>query len=353
MNRKENSQDIFNRLTEELKNGKIYPVYFICGEEQFYTDAAQEIVLKLMPDHEKDFNLDVFYGQDVSTSQIISAAKSFPMMGERRMVVVREFSNLFSRENDSEESSSYEELIPYIEKPSPNTVLVFIDVKKPAGNTKFGRALSQLGHVSLLEFQPIPDFQVTKWIKDRARTYHNRSISDDAAEYLYQLTGSNLSKLSTELEKVCTFNKTLEAITRDDVKSVTNISRQFTGFELKDAVVKRDLKKSLFIAEQLLQNGQSDYGEVLRNIGLLFSTFTAIWQFKQLQAKGITPKQIQQEMGMSPYRLKYVMEEAAAFSLAEMPMIFESFLDADKSLKGFSKLDTNAIFIMLIRKIIA
>jgi DNA polymerase-3 subunit delta len=350
---RQDTQQNYQQLMEMIKANKLKPVCFIGGDEQFFIDRIQEAILANIPPEIKDFNLDILYGQDVDISKILGVAKSYPMMAERRVVLIREFFNSIKTNEESRENLGLlDPLIAYIENPLESTCLILIDSKKPAKTTRFYKAIENSKKAALFEFDQIDGSQVPDWIMKWGKSHHNTKILPDAAEVLYQITGTSLHTLSTELEKICTFKKTDEPVTVEDVKSVVGFSRQFTVLELKEAVVSRNLHMAIQIAEQMLQGNSSDKGEVIRNVAFLYSVFAKIWQYQRLAQKGLSPDQMASQLGGS-FRMKMIAKEARSFRPAELPAIFETLLDTDKSIKGFSKMDDKAAFIMMLRRIIA
>lgn len=345
------SQKIYQQLMERIQAGKLKPVTFLCGPEQFFTDRIQEAVLEKVPPEARDFNLDLVYGQDADISRILDMARSYPMMSDKRYVIVREFYNSIRDQTGKENSSLLEQMIPYFEKPSDHTVLIIHDTKKPPKNSRFYKAMDASDKVGFYEFDLIDGPEVTSWILDWTRIQHKRKMQPEAAEVLYQITGGSLHQLSTELEKICTFNKTDEPVSVKDVKSVTGFSRQYTVIELKDAVVSRNLQQAVHIAEQILRASSSDTGEIIRTVAFMYTVFANIWQYQRMEKKGLTPQQMAGQLG-GPFRVKMISRDARNFRPAELPAVFEALLDTDKAIKGYSKLDVEAIFIMMLRRII-
>ena len=75
----------------ELKKGVYQPVYYLMGEEGYYTDKITDYIIEhSLTEVERDFNLTVYYGLESDIDTIITAAKRFPMMAERQVIVVRE-----------------------------------------------------------------------------------------------------------------------------------------------------------------------------------------------------------------------------------------------------------------------
>jgi DNA polymerase-3 subunit delta len=73
----------------ELKNYK--PIYFLMGEEPYFIDVVTDhIESNVLDEASKAFGQTIVYGRDVSMEQVISLAKSFPMMGDKQVVIVKE-----------------------------------------------------------------------------------------------------------------------------------------------------------------------------------------------------------------------------------------------------------------------
>ena len=91
----DNKNVTFDGIMRDLRAGKYAPVYYLMGEEPYYIDKLTDFITEnaLKPE-DKDFNLTVMYGSDVTGSQVADAARRYPIMAERQVVVVKEVQNL-------------------------------------------------------------------------------------------------------------------------------------------------------------------------------------------------------------------------------------------------------------------
>lgn len=106
----------YDEIVRSVRAGNFAPVYYLMGEEAYYIDKVSEFIVDTaLKEEEKDFNLTVCYGTDVTADEVINAAKRFPMMAERQVVLVREAQSLPGKER----------LSFYLEHPQPSTVLIF------------------------------------------------------------------------------------------------------------------------------------------------------------------------------------------------------------------------------------
>jgi len=354
MARKQNSNQIYQQVVGELNSGNLKPIYYLYGEEDFYLDQLLELFSKVIPAEQKDFNFDLLYGQDVSPAQALSIARSFPMMAERRVLILRNFLQLKKGGGDDGAPRGHiNDFIQYIENPNPSTLLVCFDEKKPAGNTNIGKAFKKSKDVGFHEFERMPDYLIPDWVIDWVRSHHTKNIEPAAAQLLAQFVGNNLQLLSTEIDKVCTFVDTADTVSEADVKKIIGSYREFTAIELKDAIISRNLEQALYISEQMLQHTKSDTGELIRTVGFFNSVFVNVWQILRLSEKGFAKNQVQSELGINNnWYFNKLWDDASNFRYAEMPRIFEALLDADRSVKGFSTLDSTSILFFLVKRII-
>src|SRR5947207_1675818 len=105
-------------LEQSLKKSQIEPFYYLYGAETFLRDQATHAIAEaalqgtlLREFNDSSFNL---LGDDVRDA--IAAAEQLPMMSERRVVRLRNFSRL--READEES------LLAYLERPVETTVMI-------------------------------------------------------------------------------------------------------------------------------------------------------------------------------------------------------------------------------------
>ena len=348
--RKPTSADHFQTVLSQLQTGSLKPVYYLYGEEEFYLDQLLEKFSDLLPAHEKDFNFDLLYGQDITPAKVLAIARSFPMMAERRVLIIR---NFLQTAKGAGGEGDMNDFISYFENPNPACLLVLFDTSKPAGNTKIGKALSKNANVGFHNFEPLPDYMIPEWVMSWVKSHHQKQIEGPAAQLLAQFVGNNLQLLSSEIDKVCTFVDTKNEVTEADVKKIIGSYREYTAIELKEAVIKRDLNKALYISEQMLQHSKTDTGELIRLVGFFYSVFVNIWQIRRLAEKGLAKAQVQSQLGVSnTWYFDRLWNDASNFRHSDMPRIFEALLDADKSIKGFSTLDSTSILFLLVKRMI-
>lgn len=363
----------FHEAVNQIRAGKLQPVYVLGGDEVYFTDRVQDELLTHIPPDMRDFNLDIFYGTETDVNRVLEAARSFPMMAERRMVIVREFMAMFPslgsfgaeedeskpKEADKEEAKdiagpeAVARLIAYLQNPNPQTILILRDAKIPAGNTAFGKVLQKQATSVFLRFTAVPDSELADWIEEFAHITYGMSMEPEAARLMAQRMGPHLQMLSSELDKLCTQNRTGERITAAQIREKIPVSREFSVFELKEAVLSRDVDRAFYIAERLLHHGVSDVGETFKTISFFFNLFSNLWTYQRLSAKGQSPDEINGVLGMQSGGFYYLQKDAKLYRPRSWAEVFEALHDADRAVKGYSKLEADVILMMMLKRIMS
>jgi len=305
----------FDDLIAALGRNDLKPVYLFYGEEDFLIKEATDAVVEaaLTPE-ERGFNLDRMYGSEADPRDVIAHASSFPMMAERRVVIVREADKL----------AQPDLLAHYIEEPSPTTCLVLTAFKPDFRRKPFVTAKK---HAFVLECKPLYERQIPAWITRRVKQ-SQRTIEPEAASLLAAYAGTSLRELASELEKVFLSIGEKKLITPDDVMAVVGISREFSVFELQWAIGMKDVRKAQEVLLHMMEQG----GEPVMMVAVLTKFFQALWKLLDVRRRGVQGKQQFIQAGVFGFEEKY-SHAASRFTLQEVEDAFLALADADEKLK--------------------
>lgn len=345
-NKKKTGLDVYQDFLKSLHAGE-FSVYYVTGEEIFFHDLAIIEVSNIISSDLKDFNFNLIHGQDSSVEQVIGMCRSYPMMAEKRVVIVRDVQLLAKSGADG---GNLNDLIPYLEKPNPTSLVVLMDEKAIAKTSKVGKLLANSPKVGYFEFSVTPDYLLADWVTAWANKTYQTTIEPHAAQLLVQFVGSDLLLLSNEIGKLATAKFQEKTINEKDVRSLVGVTKEFTIFELKDAITQRRTHDAITIADQILAQGDGAVGEILKCLGFFNSMFINIWQYLRLQSKGTAPDVISTTLGITGYRFTMMQKEARLYSISSMPLVFEILYDTDRAIKGFSSLDERSIFFFMLQR---
>ena len=225
---------------QDLKAKRFAPIYILHGEETFFVDAISSYIEQhALSESEKGFNQTVFYAKDVEPNQVIEAARRFPMMSDKQVIIVKEaqgFKNLEGFEK-------------YLIKPVPTTILVIaIKGKKIDKRTKFYKEAAK--HV-VFESAKLYEKDLMPWIKNYVVS-EGYNIGDKSVQIIADSLGNDLSKISNELDKLF-INKSGgdKIISEKDIETYIGISKDFNSFELLSAIAAKNSQRAFKIGHHL------------------------------------------------------------------------------------------------------
>ena len=84
----------YKLIIKNIESKKFEKIYFLHGEETHFIDVITNAIIEhALEDHERDFNQSILYGKDSDARSIMAEAKGYPMMAQRRLVILKEAQN--------------------------------------------------------------------------------------------------------------------------------------------------------------------------------------------------------------------------------------------------------------------
>lgn len=325
----------YNQVIKDIRNGKIEPVYFLVGPEKYFHDRIiEQIVITLFPDQgSKDLNLTILYGTENEPGEVLSAALDYPMLGDRKLVIAREFQSMPVLDEEG--------FLKYFKNP-PSTTCLVLSASEDKKNKLFQGIRKSAVTV---ECKPIYEDKVGGWIKNFCKE-SGYSIDDVSVQLLADHLGANLLSIEQELGKIFTYKTDNRTIYADDVEQITGISRQFNVFALQDALSQKDLKRSLLISRHLIQSGES----IVMLIAVLFAYYRKLLLAAFLRKKGLTPAQIREQMRISDFQYRGITAGLNKTDFEQIKRVIHLLKKADIQAKS-SNISELSILQMLCYKI--
>ena len=233
-------------ILREIKERSFRPVYYLMGEEPYYIDQlANRFATEVLNESEQEFNQTIVYAQDTNLGNILSLAKRYPMMAERQVIIVKEAQNL---------KNEIDGLSFYLQKPQPSTLLVFCHKNGSLDKRKKVTGDIERAGGAVFESKKMKEDLLPYFISNYARQ-HNVAIDDKATMMMIESIGADLNRLVSELDKLLiNMPQGATNITPDMVEEYTGISKEYNVFELKSALIAKDIAKANKIAKYMEDN---------------------------------------------------------------------------------------------------
>lgn len=324
-------QQTHTAILKDLKAKKYAPIYFLEAEDAYFIDVIVNYIEKeVLNEGERSFNQVVLYGKETHFKQILDQAMQFPMMAERRVVIVKEAQELISMDG----------LEGYFKSPSEQTLLVLAyKHKKMDKRKKIWKALSE--HAVILKTKKIYDNQIPALVMDIAKE-KGLDIPTKVAHMISESLGSNLSKIANELDKLSLNISEGSSVTMEMVEKYIGISKDFNVFELQKAIGQKDKKKAYQITRYFARNSKAH--PIQRNIGALYNYFSKLFIAKKYARA--SKAELASAVGINPFFVEEYKRAAANYDIAQLRGAFMEIHKMDMRCKGVDSrhMDLNGIY---------
>lgn len=251
----------FDAIMRELKVGHFLPVYVLMGDESYYIDQISDYIQNhvLKPDQQA-FDQIVVYGLDTNAAQLTDLAMQYPMTAPVRVIIVKEAQGM----------KSIEKLEKYVKNPQPKTILV-ICYKNGTINrrTKFMSGVEKVGLV--FESKKLREWQLPGYVQSYL-SKRKVAIDEKSANMIAESIGADLSRLHSELDKLLiSLPEDIRCVSPEMVERNIGVSKDFNAFELRSAIVNKDVFKANQIIKYFDNNPKA--GSVYSFLPLLFNFF--------------------------------------------------------------------------------
>jgi DNA polymerase-3 subunit delta len=354
----------------------MFLVYY--GTDEY---AAREELDRLRTTGGFDLNQDVFTGDEADPTRIRVICDTLPFLSERRLVAViglpkqkrasgkDDDDSAAAEDAGDEDTNGVDEsatpargksskkldargfvkaLLDYALKlPETATLVVLVpqdpQVKPSAALTALVDGATKVGG-TVRQFMIPTGAQLERWVERRAQAA-GASISPEASRLLIEAIGENPRALAMEIEKLSVYAGRGGAIEAGAVKALTPDLRQSRGFDLTDALARRQRGRALALLHEFLADGQ----EPLYILGLIASQTRSLLQVKALSERGMRAAEITATAGMAPFQVEKALPLARQFTFAQLRAAHHAALTVDVALKSSRMTPEMALDMLLLQ----
>jgi DNA polymerase-3 subunit delta len=307
------------KIIQQIKSKQFENIYFLHGEEAYYIDQITDaIVENALEEHERDFNQSILYGKDSDAKSIIAEAKGYPMMAERRLVVLKE----------AQDFKGIEDLTSYFESPSEQTIFVINHKYKNYDSRKKSiKAAAKNGLV--FKSEKVKDYKLADWITAFVKS-NGYGITPKASMLIAEFLGNDLSKISNELDKLQILVEKGTTINEIHIEENIGISKDYNVFELSNAIGIRDVTKANTIVDYFEHNPKAT--SIVVVISNLFNHFSRLMRIHFLENK--SKEAVASALKVHPFVASQLMNSAKIYNPKKIAANISVLHEYDLKSKG-------------------
>jgi len=326
------------QLISDVISGQVLPVYIVHGTEPFFIDKITSVIeQRLLTEGEQAFNQSVLYGRDVDSKQVLDYARQFPMMAERRVVIIKEAQGM----------RDLKSLGAYVAAPSPQTVLLIAHKKKIDGRIKWVKDAKKSELIGMFASEPVPEYKLNAWITRYVKS-QKLKLTGDAIEMLGQYLGTDLKKITNEIEKIKVNINEGETIDVDAVEKYIGISRDYDIYALLKALSNGDVSR----VHEITYNIESNIK--VQPLQMIIPGMASYFEKVLVVAQNFNKddRTLGSMIGSYGSYVKEYKQMARRFGYKGLIKVYKLLLIADAQSKGFERRKPDGILKELVGKIL-
>ena len=337
----------FTSLNKEIKSGKFRSIYILQGEEPYFIDRLQELIIETaLTEDQRDFNLSLFYGNTANVREVISTCRQYPAFSQYKVVVVRE-AQLISKQPGHKDDLDL--FASYADKPLPSTILVICHKGATLKSKPFTDALKTAKSGVIFDSNKVREGRDLEAMIVNYANSLGCNIDTKATSMLADHIGTDIARLFSELDKLSMLADD-KNITPLLIERNIGISKDFNNFELEEALSKRDAVKAFRIVDYFEHNPKNN--PTMVSVAMLFSFFSNV--LLTATARDKSPEGIMSLVGTrSQWRARKFLDATRMYNIRSLINIISYLRECDTRSKGIaSRQDQFALLKELVYKIL-
>jgi DNA polymerase-3 subunit delta len=256
------------------------PVYLIVGDDDAEMSQLTAALSGLVEDELRAFNLERLYANDkgVSPFSVVQAARTLPMMGDLRVVVVLRAEKFLKPKRRGAESAQEAEgaeegagdlkaLEEYVQRPEPMTVLVLVASDVDRQRRIYKTIQKQATIIECWGLKGGRDSKVSPGEAARAAealikqacNAVPQQIEPAAVRLVASRAGTDISRLRGDVERLLLYAAGKPTITLQDAREVVSGETAQDDWAVTNAIARRDAPEALRQLALSLDSGGVSY----------------------------------------------------------------------------------------------
>jgi DNA polymerase-3 subunit delta len=302
-----------------IRSGKLKPVYFLYGNDYYLRDLAVQSIRKSMSEKGVSYDYSYFSAAELDANELQNILFGTSLFQSTRCSVINNVKGLLP--------SARKIMNNYLKQAEASNVLI-LTAEEIDGRNAFYKRIQATATVMMTN-SPF-ESEIPGWIRQYTAKL-NRVIDVSAINELIRYVGSDMGKLSNEIDKVHIYLPEDHAITRDDIRKVSGYSKTHSIDQMLEAIGQRNKSSAVAICKNLIENGISD-------VYLIIAMYQYIWKLILLKDQRLinSPDLSKQVRIYRPKQLEQLKFVASHFTLAQLRKAVNVLVEADRRVKTSS-----------------
>lgn len=303
-------------IIQDIKSNAFKNIYLLCGDEAYLRKQYRD-KLKTAICGDDTMNYAYFEGKGIQTEEVILIADTMPFFADRRLVVV---------ENSGFFKSANEKMVEFIDRIPETVVLLFVE-EEVDKRGKLYKLIKEKGYISEMSAQTPATLQ--KWIVGILNG-NNKKITKETLDYFIAGAGTDMTNISSELEKLISYTKGRDVITISDVNEICTVQTVGKIFDMIDAMGNKNRVRTLDLYYDMIEVKEPP----MRIMYMLARQFNIMLQVGELHRNGMSGKEISVKLGLAPFVVTKAMKQVGNFKAGDLKAALRECLQIEEDVKN-------------------
>ena len=319
-------------VLEDIKNQEYKQAYLFFGEEGYLKKQYRDKLIQAWNPDGDTMNYSRFEGKGIDVKEVISLGETMPFFAERRIILM---------ENTGFFKNQCPELTEYLNSLPDYLYLLFVE-EEVDKRSKMFKTVKQIGRV--VEFSVQDEKTLMRWVLGILKREGKQITQRDMERFLSK-TGTDMSNIEKELEKLLCYTMDRSVITGEDIDAVCTTQINNRIFAMVQAVAEQNQKKALDLYYDLLALKEPP----MRILFLIARQFNQMYQIKDLREQGYDSGAIAKKAGLAPFIAKKSLAQASKFEKDTLRGAVEDCVETEAAVKSGRLGDRLGVELLIVK----
>ena len=328
----ERLEDLMKSVLEDIKNQEYKQAYLFFGEEGYLKKQYRNKLLQAWNPDGDTMNESRFEGKGIDVKEVISLGETMPFFSDRRIILL---------ENTGFFKNQCPELAEYLNNLPDYLYLLFVEDEVDKRSKMF-KSVKQIGRV--VDFAVQDEKTLMRWVLGIMKR-EGKQITQRDMEHFLSKTGTDMSNIEKELEKLLCYTMDRSVITGEDIDAVCTTQINNRIFAMVQAVAEQNQKKALDLYYDLLTLKEPP----MRILFLLAKQFRQLLLVKEYAEEGIPQPVMASRLGVPSFVAKNIAVCARSYRISELRQAVTDFVDAEEAVKTGRLQDVLSVELLIVK----
>lgn len=318
-------------ILEDIKQNSFKNIYLLYGDEVYLKHQYRDKLIHALQVDEDTMNFAKYEGKGISESEVIGLAETVPFFAEHRVILLED-TGFFKNATDR--------LPEYVAELPEYLVMIFVESEVDKRNRMF-KAVSKVGRVT--EFGVQKEDTLLTWVAQLLGR-EGKKITKPDAKLLLARTGTDMSNISSEVEKLICYTWDKDVITSADIEKICSEQMENRIFDMIRAVTEKKQEQALALYFDLLALKEPP----MRILYLLARQYNQMLQVKEASENGCGMQEISSKLGIQSFLVRNYLNYGKHYTGKQLLEIVKKCTDTEEAVKTGRMTDTLSVELLIV-----